>query len=37
MPAKSFISDEDFKILKEQNQIHDRNFQDFIKRFLMKC
>ena len=32
MPAKNFISDEDFKILKEQNQIHDRNFQEFHKK-----
>ena len=32
MPAKNFISDEDFKILKEQNQIHDQNFQEFHKK-----
>ena len=32
MPAKNFISDEDFKILNEQNQTHDRNFQEFHKK-----
>ena len=28
---ENFISDENFKILKEENLVHDQNFQEFHK------
>ena len=36
MTAENFISQEDFKVLKEENIIHEQEFHEFHKNFFNK-
>ena len=36
MTAENFISQEDFKVLKEENIIHEQEFHEFHKKFFNK-